>query len=92
MSNEKSGKDPYTMWSSGAKWNADEHQIAPESRYSTKPPPPPKTLGIGEAMACSMSHEMNNVLATLMGLASVLEEEVDSNGPHYHDVQQIIAG
>ncbi len=92
MSDEKSGKDPHLVWSSGVKRDTGEHRIVPESRYSTKPPPPPETLGIHEVMARSMSHEMNNVLASLMGLASVLEEEVDTSTPHYNDVQQILAG
>ena len=42
-------------------------------------------------LADSIVHEMNNVLATIMGLASVLEAETDIHSSYFQDVQGILA-
>ncbi len=42
-------------------------------------------------LADGIAHEMNNVLATIMGLASVLESDIDVSNPLFQDVQGILA-
>jgi len=42
-------------------------------------------------LADGIAHEMNNVLATIMGLASVLETEISPNSLQYQDIQEILS-
>jgi len=44
-----------------------------------------------ERLAASVAHEMNDVLAVVMGLASVLESELGPKSPLQADVRQILA-
>jgi len=67
---------------------------------STAPTAPPKSGGgasepsasiklVGE-LANSVAHEMNNVLATVMGLASVIQTETDPTSTTFQDIQAIL--
>lgn len=62
-----------------------------ERRYSTMPPAPIPGGDITLKLARCMAHQMNNVLASIMGLASVLESELDPGSPHSQDVNKIIS-
>ncbi|MEE8408208.1 MAG: ATP-binding protein, partial [Myxococcota bacterium] len=49
------------------------------------------TLGIVEKLAESVAHDMNNVLASVMGLASVVEAQLEDGSSLASDVQGILA-
>lgn len=44
-----------------------------------------------QKLARGMAHEMNNILAIIMGLASVIESELDPTNPLRRDVEGILA-
>jgi CheY-like chemotaxis protein len=51
---------------------------------------PSESMQVIERLAASVAHEMNDVLAVVMGLASVLESELGPKSPLQSDVRQIL--
>jgi nitrogen-specific signal transduction histidine kinase/CheY-like chemotaxis protein len=52
--------------------------------------PQPSKLEVVSKVADSVAHELNNVLATIIGLASVIETEVDVDSAIYQDIRGIL--
>lgn len=67
---------------------SDQRSLTPDSGAVTREPSTSIRL-VGQ-LANSVAHEMNNVLATVMGLASVIQQETDPGSTVHQDIQTIL--
>jgi len=64
--------------------NETEKEVLTDKRVD------PENIEVITKLADGIANELNNVLATIMGLASVLEADIPSDGSSYQDIQGIL--